>query len=987
MQFIKKNLDLLLLLSISLLLFLVNYKTGTWLVGWDNVFPEFNFALNLKRDFFGIWQQYRGMGVVDGMSHISLIIHDLERLLLSFILPTSMIRWVYILGLHFIGGLGMMKLIQYIVSRNKLISFIASMFYMFNIGSIIQFYLPLEVFIVHFAFLPWIILFIFRFIKEGGKKNLFLLGILSLLATPQAHVPTVFIAYSIAVIIVLSVFIIQTRLLVFKRVIVISFILFVTNAFWFLPFVVTNISNAKTVANSKAFQMASNDIFYRNNKYGNFADVALIKGIPLEFKYFDYKTGQEHLMMWPWLNHIQSPFFFIPAWLFFFFAIVGIISAIKSKNKIHILFAILFFFFFFMLGTDIPIIRVLSQLLRNKVPLFSIVFRFTFTKFSILYAFSYTVLVAIGIHEISKVIVKKSIFSTLLTTICLLLIISYSAPAFQGFFFYENLGVKIPDEYFQVFAFFKNVKKDERIAELPIPWYWAWLQPKWGTINSGFIWHGIEQPLMNLAFMPWGAQNENFYWEFDQAISSRNIKFLQNVLKKYNIKWIYLDKNIINNTSRNSTNEDYERILSKTPDIQLIRNIGSISLYRVDSEDLKSFIGVKTNFVSIAPSYSYNDFDQAFNEFGNYIIDNNPQVYYPFRSLFSGKNPGNIEFKTNQDANNIYFISKLPQYTSCWNLVKDSTFDQEFYRYDKNNVPIKYKATISLSKNILTITLNKNLIRVYKSSLDQNFINQKNDACNINPSGSASMQKIDLGILLTSIHTNNCVKVEIPDLNLRYGYLFNIQTKNDGKRGLHIDITNQTTKKNDIEIYTDNDGKEHEYNLITTPKGFYDMGYVIYFNNISEAREVVTNIINKINIYQIPYYLLKNIKLVDPVYQNKGQNNSVVNQELEVKQLSPSNYEVSFQQKPDINSILYLSQSFDHGWRAWQNGRELKDHFLVNNWANGWKLDSRACNENESCKITIVFWPQYLEFVGFGLLIITLIFIIITPFWKKEELS
>jgi len=43
----------------------------------------------------------------------------------------------------------------------------------------------------------------------------------------------------------------------------------------------------------------------------------------------------------------------------------------------------------------------------------------------------------------------------------------------------------------------------------------------------------------------------------------------------------------------------------------------------------------------------------------------------------------------------------------------------------------------------------------------------------------------------------------------------------------------------------------------------------------------------------------------------------------------------------------------------------LKEHVLVNGWENGWSFDSA---QDKKLNLVIVFWPQYLEFVGLGLL-------------------
>ena len=95
-----------------------------------------------------------------------------------------------------------------------------------------------------------------------------------------------------------------------------------------------------------------------------------------------------------------------------------------------------------------------------------------------------------------------------------------------------------------------------------------------------------------------------------------------------------------------------------------------------------------------------------------------------------------------------------------------------------------------------------------------------------------------------------------------------------------------------------------------------------------------------------------------------------------------------------LNPIIYLSQSYHPGWKAYeikcQNsklkcqiysffpfifGKEIKEHVLVNNWANGWRLEEPPKPANQSTLI-IIFLPQYLEFLGVLLLLIIFTFLI-----------
>ena len=64
-----------LLTLIEAVLFIANYTPRTFLVGWDNVMPEFNLKLNYLRALSAVWQDYRGLGTLDGMSHAANLFH------------------------------------------------------------------------------------------------------------------------------------------------------------------------------------------------------------------------------------------------------------------------------------------------------------------------------------------------------------------------------------------------------------------------------------------------------------------------------------------------------------------------------------------------------------------------------------------------------------------------------------------------------------------------------------------------------------------------------------------------------------------------------------------------------------------------------------------------------------------------------------------------------------------------------------------------
>jgi hypothetical protein len=167
----RAKLPFLFLLLIVFLMFLTNYNLGTWLSGWDNLHPEFNFFLNVKRSFFGVWQEYQGLGLLGGMGHGSDLIRQIILWLISFILPNSFNRYFFHFLMLLVGAIGVYKLLDYLLTdgeRKKTACLAGGVFYLFNLATLQMFYVPLEVYSSHFAFLPWLFLANLKFLQEGN---------------------------------------------------------------------------------------------------------------------------------------------------------------------------------------------------------------------------------------------------------------------------------------------------------------------------------------------------------------------------------------------------------------------------------------------------------------------------------------------------------------------------------------------------------------------------------------------------------------------------------------------------------------------------------------------------------------------------------------------------------------------------------------------------------------------------------------------------
>src|SRR3972149_1326815 len=138
-----------------------NYTPGTFLTGWDTLHPEFNLSLYWQRILGGVWQEHQGLGAVASQSHASEIPRILLISLIDFFFGLKFIRYAYAFLMLFLGSFGVYFFLKDVLLRkfqnpSKLLgAFVGALFYLLNLGTLQNFYVPLEMFLTHFGFLGW----------------------------------------------------------------------------------------------------------------------------------------------------------------------------------------------------------------------------------------------------------------------------------------------------------------------------------------------------------------------------------------------------------------------------------------------------------------------------------------------------------------------------------------------------------------------------------------------------------------------------------------------------------------------------------------------------------------------------------------------------------------------------------------------------------------------------------------------------------------
>ncbi len=641
-QFLKKNPFPLAIFLIVAIISWQNYTPGTFLSGWDTLHPEFDFGLNFKRLIFGVWRQEQGLGAVAGHSHMA----DLPRVLIlwifHFFLPLNSLRYLYVFLCLLLGPLGIYSLVRYLFKKEKganLIAFLTALFYLFHLGTVQQFYVPFEMFPTQYAFLPWIILATFKFLKKPNRKNALFFLLINLFATPQAYAAHLWYAFfAVYLAFVFLYWLIYRSRPILHRCLKLIVLILVINSFWLLPNLYFIKTSAWIPRQARQNRLFSKEYQLRNRETGYLKDVALDRGFYFNWLAYDFSRQKFTNLMPSWNQHLNRGSVKVIGYLFFSFSLAGLIFAFFKKQRIFL--ALTPFWlgpFVILMNHTPPFEQFFDFLIRFSV--FDEALRFVFTKFSILLLFGYAVFFSFFLALIFKRLEKgaTAISATLLTGA----LVCFAWPMFQGQLISPKMRIQIPQEYFQLWQKMKG-EKPGRVLYLPIHNFAGWQYYRFGYQGAGFIWFGLKQSILDRDFDRWNPENEEAFREFFYALYGRREKFMAKTLQKYNIHYIIWDRNIITPFLKNRNqvvfrDEIGELLvnLEKKGAVTKLATFGNLDLFRLNKISPSKREEKITS--EVMPAYHWGFFDYAYMSHGDYLTplgQNNSQEYrliYPWR--------------------------------------------------------------------------------------------------------------------------------------------------------------------------------------------------------------------------------------------------------------------------------------------------------------------------------------------------------------------
>ncbi|MBP9691009.1 hypothetical protein KBD81_02915 [Candidatus Woesebacteria bacterium] len=959
---IKNNKSLLIhigvLFLVCLAVFITNFPFDSWYTGWDNLHPEFNFGLNFRNGFSAVWQDNQGLGTFGGHGYAATLPHTLMTFLMSFIVPTQYIRSAFTFLCLFAGTFGMFFLIRLVLSKfndfRETGALVGALYYMLNLATVQNFYIQLEAFIMHFALLPWLFLSLHTFLRKKTRKNFFWFFILSVLATAQGFIPPLFLVYCMMLgAYLFGYFIFKPSRIKFFTSLFIVFLTLFVNSYWLLPVVYYSKSNSDVYLNSYSNQASTEDFILKNKAYGGIKDVSLLKGFILESK--DTQNGVAFPIFGPWLDHLDTFSAKIAGYALFVIIALGILFSIQKKQYQLLGFLIGFVIVFSFLANNTAPFSYITEAFQT-IPQFRQAFRIAFTKFSLALAFYYAFFIGVGLilgFNMVKKYVKDHREQAAIKVVILFLASSalfvFSFPIFQGNLLYRGTKISIPKSYIELFDFFKTQDPTGRIADFPQGWHWGWTSTKWGYSGSGFLWYGIEQPILHRSFDVWGKQNENYYWEINRALYGEHYEELDTIFEKYQVQWVLFDDSIFPypNTKSLVYSERAQDYFDSSPNYSLVKTFTDkddksnthLSVYRFNLKNKpNNYISqLSSDTLRIQPGFRFLEYDQAAETYGNYIHDPKQpfNVYYPFRNAFTKKGAQFSGVSIDTNNNRIAIESQTPNEL----------------KLPIQTVTLSDGSIFEIQSDAVRVTIDPgSLTKVYDSENDVKFYKNNESVLSLEAMNGESIHTIDLY-----------------DLPQKYGYMVIVDSKHLSGERLRAAIIDWQSRKTDSEIKLTTNPDFTQEVMIIPPLKDYGLGYVLQLTNTAIGDQKTANDIRSIEIYRFPYSDLANLEI-------QGQDVSVNSRD----------------------SILVYGQAYNEGWRAYRMnsqfssaswrinfqlyeifpmffGEELEEHILVNNWANGFLLhpDENGTSEGHGRRsIVIIFLPQYLEYLGFGMLLI-----------------
>lgn len=618
---------------------------GEWLMGYDNLLPELNLPLWWERNYYSIWQDYRGLGAMNTVAEGT----ELTRLpivwLIKIMLGERWVRFAWSALMLYLGSVGTYLLtyellkLSYSWGKQKIsplllqtASLLTSLWTLWCPATIQLFYTPLESFSGWFGFLPLILWRLIHYLRTATNANLLWLTLICLLASSAFHLQTLFVVLVITILSLIIAFSFSPqRTCYYRRLLIALSCICLSQAFWLLPMAFTTLHAGNDFTLTKQNLITTPQVQEMNYSRGNFANLALLHGY-----WFDYREyrPQDHSYtpyLGQWQSHWQTPLSQSSGYLLFIISILGLLSGsfLAKRREFTLVAVVIVAVGLLMLTAGKGVILGLPFRLLAKLPLISDIFRVAFTKWSTVAALG----LGLGLaHAFIALAICQQKFRQHYCLSCslvgigiigLLLIRSY--PIFTGQLFGWQVKVALPERYANLAQTMKTQNHAGTTIYLPQPNYWGWLFYDWGYRGSGFMWQLIPQPLLDRNFDAWSLFNQTAYQQFNLALQKNQAQEIANLINKYQLQYAIVDGSLMeageqNEQKRQERNEQIIALLKQTG-AKLLWSEDNLSAWQLASAVPSQSLSINNHYHTLLTDSPNTVQDFLYQQVGDYFAN------------------------------------------------------------------------------------------------------------------------------------------------------------------------------------------------------------------------------------------------------------------------------------------------------------------------------------------------------------------------------
>lgn len=430
--------------------------------------------------------------------------------------------------------------------------YLASLFYIFSIGSIQLFLYGSTYIFLLFGLLPWIGILLNNYFKSPSIKAYMAFYLVFIFLFPSFKNLNNALLVISAVILGAVYYSLKARI---SKPVIIKFaaLFFVTSC---LPVVLYFSSLINT------FQM---DTF---NTQGNFFDLLLLKLPLLTDSSFNQTSGNilDFKFFRTTFNLSVIQIFYLLSMLAVLLGVV-VFFAVKSLKKYLLFFAC-----------------VLSALFLTsimKIPGFNTLFTSEFYNIVLIpLNLFYSLFFAAGFIYITSLLNKifSLNFRFLLAVVLAFALYLIGSPALSRGFLHPNLFVNLADEYINLRNFINKSSNSKKIITLPLGYSNGISEYKFGLSAASVL------PLNFLSREDFlnDAIYLNYWNSIQKAITQINLESLLSVVKSFSVEYILLDYNLeMELDIKNFIQKSFEPALSNHSEILFVTSFNNLKLYRV----------------------------------------------------------------------------------------------------------------------------------------------------------------------------------------------------------------------------------------------------------------------------------------------------------------------------------------------------------------------------------------------------------------------